>query len=131
MQYQLQSKIYWSVAGGSAFNPKVPTYQATCSHNSNEYRKNACDVYEILYFFNTQFLERIKEVTIRSDINRKRFFSKLVLIENLLYDFDLRSWFIYFLWLCSPVRVWPPRITRFLDHTQRRARIGTTVLDEC
>jgi hypothetical protein len=26
--------------------------------------------------------------------------------------------------------LWPPRFTRFLDHTQRRATVGRTALDE-
>jgi hypothetical protein len=26
--------------------------------------------------------------------------------------------------------IWPPRITRFLDHTQQRATVGRTPLDE-
>jgi hypothetical protein len=33
----------------------------------------------------------------------------------------------YFLWLCSPA-LWPPRHTRFLHHTQRRATVGRTPL---
>jgi hypothetical protein len=45
-------------------------------------------------------------------------------------------------WLCSPARamassgsaaqrgLWPPRPTRFLDHTQRGATVGRTPLDE-
>jgi hypothetical protein len=37
---------------------------------------------------------------------------------------------IYFLWLYSPARLWPPRITRFLDHTQRRATVVRTSLYE-
>jgi hypothetical protein len=48
----------------------------------------------------------------------------------------------YFLWICSPAwamascgsaaqhGLWPPRHTRFLDHTQRRATAGRTPLDE-
>jgi hypothetical protein len=41
-------------------------------------------------------------------------------------------WFIVclFLWLCSPARVMPPRHKRFRDHTQRRATVGRTHLDE-
>jgi hypothetical protein len=27
-------------------------------------------------------------------------------------------------------RLWPPRLTRFLDHTQRSATVGRTPLDE-
>jgi hypothetical protein len=35
----------------------------------------------------------------------------------------------YFLWLCSPARVMTS-FTRFLDHTQRRATVGMTPMDE-
>jgi hypothetical protein len=36
----------------------------------------------------------------------------------------------YFLWLCSPARAMASSFTRFLDHTQRRATVGRTPLDE-
>jgi hypothetical protein len=35
------------------------------------------------------------------------------------------------LWLCSPARAMASSSTRFLDHTQRRATVGMTPLDEC
>jgi hypothetical protein len=35
-----------------------------------------------------------------------------------------------FLWLCSPARAMASSSTRFLDHTQRRATVGRTPLDE-
>jgi hypothetical protein len=38
--------------------------------------------------------------------------------------------FFYFLWLCSPSRAMASSFTRFLDHTQRRATVGRTPLDE-
>jgi hypothetical protein len=34
------------------------------------------------------------------------------------------------LWLCSTVRAMASSSTRFLDHTQRRATVGRTPLDE-
>jgi hypothetical protein len=37
---------------------------------------------------------------------------------------------IYFLWLCSPARAMASSFTRFLDHTQRRATVRRTPLDE-
>jgi hypothetical protein len=36
----------------------------------------------------------------------------------------------YFLWHCSPARAMASSSTRFLDHTQRRATVGRTPLDE-
>jgi hypothetical protein len=36
----------------------------------------------------------------------------------------------FFLWLCSPTRAMASSFTRFLDHTQRRATVGRTPLDE-
>jgi hypothetical protein len=38
--------------------------------------------------------------------------------------------FYYFLWLCSQARAMASSFTRFLDHTQRRATVGRTPLDE-
>jgi hypothetical protein len=43
---------------------------------------------------------------------------------------DDNLYFIYFLWLCSPSRAMASLFTRFLDHTQRRATVGRTPLDE-
>jgi choline dehydrogenase-like flavoprotein len=40
--------------------------------------------------------------------------------------FTLRS----FLWLCSPARAMASSFSRFRDHTQRRATVGRTPLDE-
>jgi hypothetical protein len=37
---------------------------------------------------------------------------------------------IYFSWLCSPARFMASSFTRFLDHTQRRATVGRTPMDE-
>jgi hypothetical protein len=37
--------------------------------------------------------------------------------------------YYYLLWLCSPARAMAS-FTRFLDHTQRRATVGRTPLDE-
>jgi hypothetical protein len=34
------------------------------------------------------------------------------------------------LWLCSPAQAMASSSTRFLDHTQRRAKVGMTPLDE-
>ena len=42
----------------------------------------------------------------------------------------LLFYFMYFLWLCSPARAMASSSTRFLDHTQRRATVGRTTLDE-
>jgi hypothetical protein len=39
-------------------------------------------------------------------------------------------YYYFFLWLCSPARAMASSSTRFLDHTQRRATIGRTPLDE-
>jgi hypothetical protein len=36
----------------------------------------------------------------------------------------------YFLWFCSPARAVASSSTRFLDHTQRRATVGRTLIDE-
>jgi hypothetical protein len=36
----------------------------------------------------------------------------------------------YFSGSTAQCGLWPPRITRFLDHTQRRATVGRTPLDE-
>jgi hypothetical protein len=38
--------------------------------------------------------------------------------------------FIIFFGCASHRGLWPPRFTRFLDHTQRRATVGRTPLDE-
>jgi hypothetical protein len=38
--------------------------------------------------------------------------------------------YFYFLWHCSPARAMASSFTRFLDHTQRRATVGRTPLDE-
>jgi hypothetical protein len=38
--------------------------------------------------------------------------------------------YYYFLWLCSPAPAMASSSTRFLDHTQRRATVGRTPLDE-
>jgi hypothetical protein len=37
---------------------------------------------------------------------------------------------LLFLWLCSPARAMASSFTRVLDHTQRRATVGRTPLDE-
>jgi hypothetical protein len=37
---------------------------------------------------------------------------------------------IIVLWLCNPARAMASSSTRFLDHTQRRATVGKTPLDE-
>jgi hypothetical protein len=39
-------------------------------------------------------------------------------------------YYCYYLWLCSPARAMASLYTRFLDHTQRRATVGRTPLDE-
>jgi hypothetical protein len=41
-----------------------------------------------------------------------------------------RILFLYFLWLWSPARAMTSSSTKFLDHTQRRATVGRTPLDE-
>jgi hypothetical protein len=38
--------------------------------------------------------------------------------------------YYYFLWLCRPARAVASSFTRFRDHTQRRATVGRTPLDE-
>jgi hypothetical protein len=38
--------------------------------------------------------------------------------------------FVYFLWLCSPVRTMASSFTRFLGHTQRHAAVGWTPLEK-
>jgi hypothetical protein len=37
---------------------------------------------------------------------------------------------LFFLWRCDPMRVMASSFLRFLDHTQRRTRVGRTPLDE-
>jgi hypothetical protein len=48
----------------------------------------------------------------------------------MLDDDDDDDYYYYFLWLCSPARAMASSFTRFLDHTQRRATVGMTPLDE-
>jgi hypothetical protein len=38
--------------------------------------------------------------------------------------------YYYYFWLCSPARSMASSFTRFLDHTQRRATVGRTPVDE-
>jgi hypothetical protein len=40
------------------------------------------------------------------------------------------DYYYYFLWLCSPARGMASSFTRYLDHTQRRATVSRTPLDE-
>jgi hypothetical protein len=39
-------------------------------------------------------------------------------------------YYYYFLWHCSPARIMASSSTRFLDHTQGRATVGRTPLNE-
>jgi hypothetical protein len=48
-----------------------------------------------------------------------------------LYDASINIYItFYFLWRCDPTRVMASSFLRFLDHTQRRATVGRTPLDE-
>jgi hypothetical protein len=49
---------------------------------------------------------------------------------QLIQLYQLRYYYYYFLWLCSPPRAMASSSTRFLDHTQQRATVGRTPLDE-
>jgi hypothetical protein len=63
-------------------------------------------------------------------------------IISILASHNVRSWYeivtaigvqndlFYFLWLCSPARAMVSSFTRFREHTQRRATVGRTPLDE-
>jgi hypothetical protein len=58
-------------------------------------------------------------------------FARFITLLCLLYSFQplfniYMYLFIYFLWLCAQRGLWPPRYTRFLDHTQRRATVSRT-----
>jgi hypothetical protein len=51
---------------------------------------------------------------------------KKPLVSCLIYYY----YYYYFLWLCSPARGMASSFSRFRDHTQRRATVGRTPLDE-
>jgi hypothetical protein len=59
-----------------------------------------------------------------------------VLVNNLILAvLEQEVWrfvhlFIIFSGSAAQRGLWPPRHTRFLDHTQRRATVGRTPLDE-
>jgi hypothetical protein len=46
------------------------------------------------------------------------------------YYYYYYYYYYYFLWLCSAAQAMASSFTRFLDHTQRRATVGRTLLDE-
>jgi hypothetical protein len=48
--------------------------------------------------------------------------------EEILTHYGLLN--IFCLWLCSPARAMASSFTRFRDHTQRRATVDRTLLDE-
>jgi hypothetical protein len=57
--------------------------------------------------------------------------------ENVGQTISVTYMFIYIIIIiiitsgaAAQLGLWPPRITRFLDHTQRRATVGRTPLDE-
>jgi hypothetical protein len=49
---------------------------------------------------------------------------------KLNYTKDCCDILFIFLWLCSPARGMAPSFMSFLDHTQRRATVGSAPLDE-
>jgi hypothetical protein len=66
----------------------------------------------------SQFLPGKNPLTGRQDAGYRAFF-----VFKQIYLFILSG--------CAAQRgLWPPRIMRFLDHTQRRATVGRTPLDE-
>ena len=46
------------------------------------------------------------------------------------YTATIKYMFLFFMWRCNPTRVMASSFLRFLDHTQRRATVGRTPLDE-
>jgi hypothetical protein len=57
-------------------------------------------------------------------------FRRKLRIQIICYVTFYTLHYCFFLWLCSPARPMASWFTRFLDHTQRRATVGRTVLDE-
>jgi hypothetical protein len=56
--------------------------------------------------------------------------SKLQVYSSLLLLLLLLIIIIIFSGSAAQRELWPPRFTRFRDHTQRRATVGSTPLDE-
>jgi hypothetical protein len=57
-------------------------------------------------------------------------FSRLALMKLELSRHIVEYIYYYYLWLCIPARPMASSSTRFLHHTQRRATVGRTPLDE-
>ena len=58
----------------------------------------------------------------------------LVGIKNIMTSQEVRTvskgYFFFLLWRYNPTRVMASSLLRLLDHTQRRAKVGRTPLDE-
>ena len=76
-----------------------------------------------LSFNRAVLTERVAEKHLKVE-KRGRLICK---IETTGYVFVL---FVCFLWRCGPMRARASSFLRFLDHTQRRIRVGRTPLGE-
>jgi hypothetical protein len=81
--------------------------------------------------------QRLSERIVLIILQRKQFGNKnfkwLTLNSEILAEIQYRlprADYYYFLWHCNPARAMASSSTRFLDHTQRRATVGRTPLDE-
>jgi hypothetical protein len=81
--------------------------------------------------------QRLSERTVLIILQLRQFGNKnfkwLTLNSEILAEIQYRlpcADYYYFLWHCNPAWAMASSSTRFLDHTQRRATVGMTPLDE-
>jgi hypothetical protein len=80
--------------------------------------------------FVTQFVSTIKCIIFCCKINYSSFVSIVFHIASSTPTTYEISVSYYFLWLYNPARAMASSFTRFRGHTQRRATVGRTPLDE-